>query len=444
MDLGMNLELEQKQELIMTPRLKMAIELLQYNNQELAEYLTNQLAENPMLDQEEDQEWETRLEDHYDGYPGQKSAGVSGGRGESFESFTAYQPKLLEHLESQLCEVLAEEEMEVGCCIINNLTEEGLLDISLEEIAGQLQQKVSFVQQVLLKIQKLDPAGIASRNVKEALLIQLESLGVETNLAARIITGYWEKIENISLDQLCSELGAEPQDILTALQQIKNLQPRPAEAYHSSQRKTHYLSPDMIIRKHQGQYRVELNNSYQPTIHINPRYYEMLRQNSSDETGEYLQDKFKSALWLIKAIENRRMTLVKIGEVLVQKQREFLEKGIRYLKPLSMREVAEAIEMHESTVSRAVRGKYIQTPCGLFTMKFLFASGVGNVASASIKALIVEYISQEESNSPLSDSSLAALLEKNEGLSISRRTIAKYRRSLNIPSSVQRKKWSPG
>ncbi len=443
MDLGMNLELEQKQELIMTPRLKMAIELLQYNNQELAEYLNQQLAENPMLEQEENQEWETRLEDYYKNYSGRKASGLSSDRDQSFEHFTAYQPRLLEHLESQLCEVLAEEEMEVGRCIINNLTEEGLLDLPLEKIASQQQKKVSFFQQVLQKIQKLDPAGIASRNVKEALLIQLESLGAKTNLAARIITGYWEEIENISLEQLCSELGAEPQDILAALQQIKNLQPRPAEAYHSFQNRTHYLSPDMIIKKHHEQYLVELNDGYQPAIHINPRYYEMLCQNSSDETGEYLKDKFKSALWLIKAIENRRMTLVKIGEALIQKQREFLEKGIRYLKSLTMQEIAEAIKMHESTVSRAVRGKYIQTPSGLFTMKFLFASGVGNVASASIKALIVEYISQEDKNSPLSDSSLAGLLEKNEGLSISRRTIAKYRRALNIPSSVQRKKWSP-
>jgi len=439
----MKLQLEQKQELQMTPRLRMAIEMLQYNNQELKEYLQQQLAENPMLEQQEEQEWEEKLQDHYQSRGSYTNYAVNNNNQDSFESYTAYQPKLLEHLEQQLYEVLAEEEIAIGEAIIGNLTTEGFLDISLELLAQKEGVSLAKVQQILFKIQRLDPPGIASRNVKESLLIQLEAIGGATELASKIISNHWQDLSEVSLEELADELSAQPSEVLTALEKIKGLQPRPAEAYHNTQSKTSYINPDMIISKRGGELVVELNDGYQPGIHISPRYYELLSQSDNPETVKYLKKKFKSALWLIKALENRRMTLTKIGRALIDKQQDFFDEGIKSLQPLTMKEVAAEINRHESTVSRAIRGKYVQTPSGLFTLKFFFASGVGQIASASIKALIKEYIYNEPKDKTLSDNDIANLLQQREGLEISRRTVAKYRQDLNIPSSTKRKKWEP-
>ena len=443
MDLKMDINIEQRQELIMTPKLQMAIKLLQFSSLELEEYLDEELLENPILEKEDKkEEWEESLEDHYNSKNFRSVSNSSEGKDrESFESYTNYRPGLLEHLENQLYEVLPESELELGQYIIGSLNQEGLLIPSVEEIAEETGRDPVLINKVLEKIQHLDPVGIASRTIKEALLIQLETLGGNNELAIKIVTGCWDKLNELSIKKLKKKYKVTEEEVLYALEKIKNLQPRPASLYSNDELKTDYIEPDIIIKKDKEDYYAELNSTNTPLLSINPKYYSLMKNTEDDETNEFLKKKFKAAIWLIRAIEHRRMTLLKISNVLINRQKEFLDKGVKYLKPLTMQEVADEIEMHESTVSRASNDKYVQTPQGLYTMKFFFASGVDNRSSASIKALITEYINKEDKDKPYSDNKLSEILTNNEGIDLSRRTIAKYRNSLDIPSSVERKKW---
>lgn len=441
MDLKMDINIEQRQELIMTPKLQMAIKLLQLSTIELEEYLDEELLENPILEKEDKkEEWEESLENHYNSRNFRKTSNSFEAK-DSFETYTNYRPGLLEHLENQLYEVLLESELNLGKYIISNLNQDGLLIPSVGEISEETGEEPGLINKVLEKIQHLDPIGIASRTIKEALLIQLETLGEENDLAIKIVTGCWDKLNDLSIKKLMKKYNTNEEEILFALEKIKNLQPRPALLYSNEEIKTEYLEPDILIKRDDGDYYPELNSSNTPVLSINPKYYNLMKKTEDNETNEFLRKKFKSAIWLIRAIEHRRMTLLKISNVLINRQKEFLDKGVKYLKPLTMQEVAQEIEMHESTVSRASNDKYVQTPQGLYNMKFFFASGVDNRSSASIKALITEYINKENKDKPLSDSRLAKVLGENEGISLSRRTIAKYRNSLDIPSSVERKKW---
>ncbi|MGM0414140.1 MAG: RNA polymerase factor sigma-54 [Bacillota bacterium] len=443
MDLKMDINIEQRQELIMTPKLQMAIKLLQFSSLELEEYLDDELLENPILEKEDKkEEWEESLENYYNTRNFRKSTGSTEGQDrDSFETYTNYRPGLMEHLENQLYEVLLESELDLGKYIISNLNQDGLLIPSVEELSEETGEDPVLINKVLEKIQHLDPIGIASRTIKEALLIQLETLGEDNDLAIKIVTGCWNKLNDLSIKKLMKKYKANEEEVLFALEKIKNLQPRPALLYSNEELKTDYLEPDILIKRDNGEYYAELNSSNTPLLSINPKYYRLMKNTKDNETNEFLEKKFKAAIWLIRAIEHRRMTLLKISNVLINRQKKFLNKGVKHLKPLTMQEVAKEIEMHESTVSRASNDKYIQTPQGLYNMKFFFASGVDNRSSASIKALITEYINKENKDKPLSDNKLAEVLEENEGISLSRRTIAKYRNSLDIPSSVERKKW---
>lgn len=443
MDLKMDINIEQRQELIMTPKLQMAIKLLQFSSLELEEYLDEELLENPILEKEDKkEEWEKSLEDHYSS---RNFRGVSnsteGKDRDSFESYTNYRPALMEHLENQLYEVLLESELDLGKYIVSNLNQDGLLIPSVEELVEETGEDPVLINNVLEKIQHLDPVGIASRNIKEALLIQLETLGGDNDMAIKIVTGCWDELNNLSIKKLMKKYKATEEEVLYALEKIKNLQPRPALLYSNEELKTDYLEPDILIKKDNGKYYAELNTSNTPLLSINPKYYSLMKNTEDDETNEFLEKKFKAAIWLIRAIEHRRMTLLKISNVLIERQKEFINEGVKHLQPLTMQEVADDIEMHESTVSRASNDKYVQTPQGLYSMKFFFASGVDNRSAASIKALITEYIKNENKDKPYSDSKLAEILTQNEGINLSRRTIAKYRNSLDIPSSVERKKW---
>ncbi|MFW6381789.1 MAG: RNA polymerase factor sigma-54, partial [Bacillota bacterium] len=202
---------------------------------------------------------------------------------------------------------------------------------------------------------------------------------------------------------------------------------------------TSYIIPDLIIKAVDGDYAIVFNDQASPVLRINPYYYRMLRQAEDEETCQFLQEKYRSALWLIKSIEQRRMTVYRITRAIIDRQRDFLEKGIKHLHPMTMQDIAGAIDMHESTVSRATTDKYIQTPRGLFEMKFFFCRGIQDISSVSIKAMIVDYIDNEPPDAPYSDSGLARELAEKEGIELSRRTVSKYRNQLGIPSSTGRK-----
>ncbi|MFW5985974.1 MAG: RNA polymerase factor sigma-54 [Halanaerobiales bacterium] len=441
MDFGLTLNLEQKQEIVMTPRLQMAIELLQYSSQDLEEYVDEELKANPLLEKEEiteKEKMEARLANQY--YrPGYNSLSTSSEDETDFENFISYQPNLIEHLEGQLYQVLDDGEMKVGQYIIGNLDEDGFLILSVSEISDSLTVSREKVSRILKKVQQLAPIGIAARSLQETLLIQLNSMSLDTELAEILVANHLELIAEEKFAEIIKKVDAEEDRIMGAINLIKTLQPCPAGHFQQGEN-AEYIEPDIVIKKVKGKYEIIFNEKASPILRINPHYYRMLQQANNDETHKFLKDKFKSALWLIKSIEHRRITVFRIIKEVVEEQKEFLEQGIKYLRPLTMQEIADKIEMHESTVSRATNEKYVQTPQGMYKMKFFFCSGVNNVSSVSIKAMIIDYIENEDKSAPLSDSKIAELLKKNEGINVSRRTVAKYRNELSLPSSVKRKK----
>lgn len=361
MKLDVNINLEQKQELVMTPRLQMAIQILQYSSLELSEYIQEEIKENPLLD---------LLEANKDFNSRQASFNSIKKDNVEYENFVAYQPPFCEFLENQLFEVLDDKQIEVGKFIVGSMNQSGDLTLDLEVIAELFDFTSEEVEEIYQKIKKLD--------------INHDSDFAECN--------------------------------------------------------TEYIDPDLVVKKVDHDYKVYSNEDSYPTLRISSYYYDLLKNQDDEEISEYLKQKYQSALWLIKSIEQRRETIKKIVEAIIKKQRDFFDKGLKYLYVMTMEEIAEEIEMHESTVSRATTGKYLQTPHGVFNLKFFFNSGIENLSSVSIKAIISKEISEEEKNNPLSDSKLAEVLNLEHGIEISRRTVAKYRKSLGIPGSRQRKK----
>lgn len=440
MDFELNINLEQKQELVMTPDLQMAIELLQFSSQDLQQYVEEEMKSNPLLEKDEidsDKELEKRLDNQYSS-PNYSSYAVNDGEQVNYENFISYQPGLIEHLENQLYQVLTDKEIKIGKYIVGNLDEDGFCALSPAEISNSLSVSKYQVESVLTRIQYLDPVGIAARNLQESLLIQLDSLLLDTELAEHIVKNYLSEFNQENFNKIIKEVNGEENKIRGAINLIKTLNPEPASRFNRDG-STEYIKPDIVIKKIKEDFVVIINQKASPLLRINPYYYKMLQKSKEGETRDYLQNKFKSALWLIKSIEQRRMTVYRITRSIVDKQRDFLCKGIKNLHPMTMQDIAEEIGMHESTVSRATSDKYVQTPQGLFELKFFFTSGINNISSVGIKAIITEYIKNEDSSSPLSDKKITDLLATKEGMNLSRRTVAKYRNELGIPSSVKRR-----
>jgi RNA polymerase sigma-54 factor len=262
---------------------------------------------------------------------------------------------------------------------------------------------------------------------------------LDTQIAEKIVENCFELLGKKDYSTIIKNFDVSEKKVRGAINLIKTLNPRPAAAYND-EAKTKYINPDIIIRKVNDEFVIVINEKASPILRINPQYYKMMQRNRKDDTHDFLKSKFKSALWLIKSIEQRRITVYRITEAIIKKQQEFLRKGIKHLRPMTMQDIADEIEMHESTVSRATSDKYIQTSQGMFELKFFFTSGVNNISSVSIKAMLKEYISDEDPSSPLSDQKLAEALGEKEGMELSRRTVAKYRNDMAIPSSLKRKR----
>ncbi|MBS3810413.1 MAG: RNA polymerase factor sigma-54 [Halanaerobiales bacterium] len=436
--LNLNINLEQKQELVMTPKLQMAIKLLQYSSMELKEYIEDEMKDNPLLEKHDEKKdhLDDRIKSQYQSY----QYGSNYNQEDfNYENMVSYQPNLLEYLENQLYEVLSDQEIKDGQYILGNLDERGLLSVSLEELAEELEVDVVYIKNILKKIQKLDPAGIAATNVKQCYLNQLEQMDMDTADAELLIKRHINLIVTEDFGVVLNETGWEKERLSKALQIIKKLTSKPASLI-ADNKKTQYIMPDIVIRKVKEDYVIILNDKASPLLRINPYYYQVMQKRKKDETYKYLEKKFKSAMWIIKSIEQRRMTVYRIAKKIAERQKKFLDRGVKYLKPLTMQEIADEIEMHESTVSRATDNKFIQTPHGIFDFKFFFNGGVNNISTVSIKAMIIEMIKNEEEGSPLSDNSISEILRAKNNLKLSRRTIAKYRNELGIPSSIQRRK----
>ncbi len=478
MALEQKLHLKLSQKLIMTPSLQQAIKLLQLSKLELQEVLNQELLENPLLEEtteevknEETEAQETKAENEeeakkvetkekekdsfeeidYDAYfQDYIEYGYNPRMSEEHEEFPIENtltrpPNLTDHLTWQLMMSDASPRIkEIGQFIIGNIDEDGYLRASDEEIMAFAQYSAEEVAQALRVIQSLDPIGVGARDLRECLLLQLEFLEVDTPLVETIIRDHWDMFMQRHFVQLAKILGIDMKTLEGIVEVIKHLDPKPGRKY--SNERAIYVEPDVYVHKVGDEYVIVLNEDGMPKLRINGSYRAMLNSMDSKQDGEtvnYIKDKIRSAVWLIKSLDQRQRTIYKVAESIVKHQREFLEKGIDYLRPLVLRDVADDIQMHESTVSRVVSNKYMHTPRGLFLMKYFFHSGIDSdtgedISSLTVKKKIQSYIEAEDPRRPLSDSKIMKILN-DEGINIARRTVAKYRDELNIPSSTDRK-----
>ncbi|NLL18421.1 MAG: RNA polymerase factor sigma-54 [Clostridia bacterium] len=467
MRMGIGLNLEQTQKLIITPELRQAIAILQLSSQELTEFVEAELLENPVLELAEveeapaeeaaageetaaeteqfDLDWQEYFADGRDiGYTGMAETRIEE---TSFEQFVSEESTLHDHLLWQLKLSQAQPEIiEIGEFLIGNIDDNGYLRISVEEAVEALGCQEHEVLTALELIQEFDPPGVAARNLVECLLLQLDSTYGEQPLARTIIVDYLEDLGEGRITKIAKNLGVSPGEVQEAGDLIKTLDPKPGRRFGDNT-STRYIIPDVAVEKVAGEYVVLVNDYTGSRLRINPQYRSILVQGISGEedTKKFIESKLNSAVWIIKSIEQRRLTLYRVVKTIVDFQKDFLDYGIRHLKPLTLKQVADVVDLHESTVSRAIANKYVQTPQGVHELKFFFASGVEKaggqgVASESIKKAMKELIDKEDPANPLTDQALTDAL-KRQGVRISRRTVAKYRDEMGIPSAGRRKRF---
>ncbi|WP_026894819.1 RNA polymerase factor sigma-54 [Clostridiisalibacter paucivorans] len=461
MRLGFDLSLEQAQKLIMTPELRQAIKLLQFNSQELWEYIDKQTEANPLLevmdrknDHESVDEYNDKLEKidwkeyfKHDEYSSGYRGAVNYKEKEySFENFISTQESLRDHLLLQLdLTIFDKSQKQIGEMIIQSVDKNGYLDNSVQDIATQLNINLEEVEEVLKTIQTFDPLGVASRDIRECLTIQLESKEIKDENVYKVVDSYLEDIARNKLCKISKELNISVKRVQWICDLIKSLEPKPGRGFPDEGDDIKFVTPDVVLQKVDGEYIIIINDITAPRLTISNFYKDMLNNSEDNNTSKFINGKLNSAMWLIKSIEQRRMTIYKVVKSILKFQGEFFKDGKKALKPLTLKDVAEDIGVHESTVSRATNGKYIQTPVGIYELKFFFSSGVssqgGGIASTSIKDMIKDLIDNEDSKKPLSDQNIANLLKK-KNIKISRRTVAKYRDELNIPSSTGRRRFS--
>jgi RNA polymerase sigma-54 factor len=467
--LGLSARLSQR--LILTPSLQQAIKLLPLTTLELAEVLEQEVMENPLLEevpieetksaeeiaQEEaaeerpktedplkEIEVERFFEDYFDDSSERRVRPAEVPEVPPIENTLTESLDLYDHLLWQLRMTAADDlTMEIGEAIIQNLDEDGLLRVSLADVAAMGPWPLATVETVLALVQALDPPGVAARDLTECLRIQLRLLGLEDSPADLMVRDHMKQLQSHQYPELARQMGLTPEDVAHHLEIIRALSPRPGNRYSPS--RSAYILPDVFVVKEGEEYKIVLNDDGLPKLRISPTYRRMLdhREPGSEETRAYVKDKLRSALWLLKSVDQRQRTIYKVADSIVRHQRGFLDQGITHLRPLVLRDVADDIGMHESTVSRVVANKYMHTPRGVYEMRFFFHSGITSsmgesVSSVSIKDRIRKMIEGEDASRPLSDSKIAEVLEA-EGLPLARRTVAKYREELRIPPSNLRK-----
>jgi len=480
MELKLSTSLKMSQKLVMTPMLQQAIKLLPLARLELAQQVRQEITENPILEEiiEEDElkdetetdeqleiaepkenfevideknkgeehtlenpdmDWDTYFQDNID-------------RGSSAENYTEQptietthqkEPSLQEHLLWQLNLSVDNDRMSfIGTCIIGNINTDGYLNASLNDIEEISHADESEVITALKTIQEFEPLGVGARSLQECLKIQAQADDNCTPLLLKLIENYLDRLEERFLAKVSSELNVRIELILEAIKKIKGYNPKPGQTFNSE--RIDYVVPDIFVIKTENGYDVTLNDDGIPRLRISPYYKNLLKNSVKGETKEYLEEKHKSALWFLKSIDQRRQTIHKVGKSIIKLQKEFLDHGFSYLKPMVLKDVAKDIEMHESTVSRITTNKYIDTPQGVFELKFFFHSGIksymgNNMSSIRVKNIIKEIIATEDEKKPLTDDEMVKTLT-HKNIKIARRTITKYRKELNIPSASKRKR----
>jgi len=461
----MKLELQLKLKQVLAPQLIQSLKMLQMPLLRLEQTLRHELSTNPLLEEEEiaerpeepeaelttEQEkaddgldkidWEAYLGDDSEFYPRSFREKPE----ERMEQTPVLEPGLYEYLLEQLnFNKLTPEEVSIGEFIIGNLDESGFLVISAEEMADALKVPVADVEQILTLVQTFDPPGVGARDLRESLLIQLRQRGMEATMAYRIVDEHLDELDRKTHLQLARAMGVSVERVQEAMEEIKNLSPTPVQGRFVTPAQS--VVPDLIVERIGDEYVVMHNDRHVPRLRINSAYRDLLRRgnNSPQETKKYIREKLEQARWLLNAVTQRRSTMIRVMNAIVEEQHEFFEKGIPALKPLIMDDIAQKVEMNVATISRVANDKYVQTPQGIFEIKFFFNSGVAKddgkqMTKRNVKNRIEEIINKEDPERPLSDQEIYAQL-KEEGIKLARRTVTKYREELKIQPARFRKR----
>jgi len=462
--LKQELSLKQTQKLVMTPQMQQSIYMLQMPLLELKETIEQELVENPMLelvketetvnvedsidtDIKEELEQFAKLDRDWQEYYSQAHEKEdTRGKQEKrdyAETLITNSSGLREHLFKQLHLVkLSDDDYKIGEIIINEINDDGYLQSSVNELASITNVPPKSIEKILGIIQQFDPAGVGARTIDECLLIQIKSMDKENTYNQKIVKYHLGDIGKKSYKSIAKDLNISERKVIKEARLICSLEPKPGRKYNPVQIK--YITPDVTLKKvtEEDEYTIIINNEELPMIRINPLYRKLAQSCGEEKAKRFLLEKFKSAIWLLKSIKQRHATISKVTKYIIKYQKEFLEKGLSHLKPLILREIADALKMHQSTISRAISNKYIQTPHGLLPFKYFFSGAVSmsndSASSTYIKSKIRHLIENENRKKPISDQKTADKLNTS-GIDIARRTVAKYRESLNIlPSSLRK------
>ncbi|MBI4461944.1 MAG: RNA polymerase factor sigma-54 [Acidobacteria bacterium] len=465
------LKVAQKQ--ILTPGLVQMVSLLQLNRLELKEMIEQELMQNPVLEEvsedglprDEDaggeaasaSESETPVDEVSDPFEEfdiqalfeeyadatDRNREVETVERPSFENILSRPGSLVDHLEWQLSlTVVVEPVREAARSIIGNLNEDGYLTATLEEIASSGNHELAQVEEALKLVQEFDPLGVAARDVRECLLLQLQALEPENTLARQIVSDFLKQVQNKQYREIARALNRPLPAVLAAIEVIRGLDPRPGQRYNQSQPRL--VEPDVAFVKVGDTYQAILNEDELPQLRLSPVYRRLLdRRSATKEVRHYVRERFTAAIQLLKNIEQRKQTIRRVCEIILERQREFLDRGPDALRPLMIKEVAEEVGVHPSTVSRAVANKYAITPQGVYALRFFFSEAVGGPQGAdtsllALKRRVRKMIEEEDARHPLTDEEIAKRLSA-EGIHVTRRTVAKYREDMKIPSTHQRR-----
>jgi len=467
----------------MTPQLQQAIRLLQLSTLELQSEVQDALDSNPMLEQDETGSAESRpdnsgvnetekdrtvaaednsetipdelatdsnWEDVFDTGATTYSAPESGGSRDIMETITVSGEGLHDHLLWQLeLTHFSETDQHIGRIIIDSIDADGYLTTSLEDIHKQLDERLQIehdeIRAVLHRIQQFDPVGVAARDLQENLQLQLQQYDPATPWLkeARILTrDYFGLLSSRNFTKLCRKMKLATDDLQHVIHLIQSLNPRPGSTFDTAE--PEYIVPDVYVVKKNGKWQVELNTESTPKLRINSLYASMIKRGSNSKDNNFLRDNLQEARWFLKSLQSRHETLLKVSSCIVERQQDFFEHGEEAMRPMVLRSVADAIEMHESTVSRVTTRKYMHTPRGIYEFKYFFSSHVstesgGECSATAIRAIIKKLVAAENPAKPLSDNKMASVLAE-QGINVARRTIAKYRESLSISPSNERKR----
>ena len=461
----------------MTPQLQMAIKLLQLSRLELLDTIRQELEENPALEEmqdtgadeqlseredissneqpepdakevtideklQDDIDWSNYLDEY--NTPGRVHYESEDRDTPKFEAFIARKESLKDHLLWQLLMTKpTRKEEEIASLIVGNLNKDGYLDVAVEEIARISASEDEDVAQLLLKMQTFDPVGVCARNLSECLLIQARHLGFDGTIISDIIANHLSELEKKNYKAICKSLKISMDEVVSAVNVIKGLEPRPGRQF--SDDTPQYINPDIFVHKLDNDFVIMLNDDGMPKLRVNSFYKNSISRGKKipGDAEDYIQDKMRSAAWLIKSIHQRQKTIYRVMDSILRFQRNFFESGITHLKPMVLRDVAQDIGMHESTISRVTTNKYAYTPQGIFELKYFFNSSIrrghgDTIASASVQEKIRQIILGENPKKPYSDDKISKLL-KEENIHIARRTVAKYREMLRVLPSNKRK-----